>query len=360
MELDERRAESRRRGRVRAERAGARIDEQRAVFMISVAAELAEMHPQTLRMYEARGLITPKRSPKNTRLYSFEDVERLRRIQRMTAEEGLNLAGVETVLDLERQLERARLELGADAQASGRARAPDDGRGRAREALLPRGDRALRRLRRGRDRPASPAERRSRSPSSDRGAGSDAAGSLHDQVPGGRGRRAAACRRESKPGGRPAAPPPRAAGPGGRPRGAGAPEARRGSGRDPRANARGDRRTCPPSAAKRSPRSGPRRPSSAPSSVPRRRWPRWATSTSRRNTSCSRSQTSSSGLADLLPDSGSLAKGICRGPRPAPGHLADPGGHDAGAREVRPRPDRRGRAAASSTRSSAATRRCGG
>jgi MerR family transcriptional regulator/heat shock protein HspR len=79
--------------------------------MISVAAELAEMHPQTLRMYEARGLITPKRSPKNTRLYSYEDVERLRRIQRMTAEEGLNLAGVETVLNLERELERARAEV---------------------------------------------------------------------------------------------------------------------------------------------------------------------------------------------------------------------------------------------------------
>ena len=79
---------------------GARgVDRRRGVFMISVAAELAEMHPQTLRMYEARGLITPKRSPKNTRLYSYEDVERLRRIQRMTAEEGLNLAGVETVLD---------------------------------------------------------------------------------------------------------------------------------------------------------------------------------------------------------------------------------------------------------------------
>jgi MerR family transcriptional regulator, heat shock protein HspR len=90
----------------------AAFDEQRGVFMISVAAELAEMHPQTLRMYEARGLISPKRSPRNTRLYSFEDVERLRRIQRMTAEEGLNLAGVETVLQLERQLARARLELG--------------------------------------------------------------------------------------------------------------------------------------------------------------------------------------------------------------------------------------------------------
>ena len=79
--------------------------------MISVAAELAEMHPQTLRMYEARGLITPKRSPKNTRLYSQADVERLRRIQQMTNEEGLNLAGVETVLHLERRLERMRSDL---------------------------------------------------------------------------------------------------------------------------------------------------------------------------------------------------------------------------------------------------------
>jgi MerR family transcriptional regulator, heat shock protein HspR len=87
------------------------LDRSRAVFMISVAAELADMHPQTLRMYEARGLITPKRSPKNTRLYSQDDVERLRRIQQMTAEEGLNLAGVETVLELERQLERARSDV---------------------------------------------------------------------------------------------------------------------------------------------------------------------------------------------------------------------------------------------------------
>jgi len=89
----------------------ARFETSRGVFMISVAAELAEMHPQTLRMYEARGLITPKRSPKNTRLYSQDDVERLRRIQRMTAEEGLNLAGVETVLALEAQLERSKREL---------------------------------------------------------------------------------------------------------------------------------------------------------------------------------------------------------------------------------------------------------
>jgi MerR family transcriptional regulator/heat shock protein HspR len=87
------------------------FDESRGVFMISVAAELAEMHPQTLRMYEARGLIAPRRSPKNTRLYSYEDVERLRRIQRMT-DEGLNLAGVETVLQLEAQIERMRAEMG--------------------------------------------------------------------------------------------------------------------------------------------------------------------------------------------------------------------------------------------------------
>jgi MerR family transcriptional regulator/heat shock protein HspR len=67
------------------------------------------MHPQTLRMYEQRGLITPKRSPKNTRLYSQRDVERLRRIQQMTAE-GLNLAGVEMVLALETHAQKLRAE----------------------------------------------------------------------------------------------------------------------------------------------------------------------------------------------------------------------------------------------------------
>jgi MerR family transcriptional regulator/heat shock protein HspR len=96
---------------VRTTRVETQIDRGRGVFMISVAAELAEMHPQTLRMYEARGLIQPKRSPKNTRLYSHEDVERLRRIQEMTAEQGLNLAGVETVLELEQRLESMRAEL---------------------------------------------------------------------------------------------------------------------------------------------------------------------------------------------------------------------------------------------------------
>ncbi len=91
-------------------RVKATFDEEQGVFMISVAAELAEMHPQTLRMYEQRGLIAPKRSPKNTRLYSQRDVERLRRIQEMTAE-GLNLAGVEMVLALENQVQRLRAEV---------------------------------------------------------------------------------------------------------------------------------------------------------------------------------------------------------------------------------------------------------
>lgn len=102
------------------------VSSSRGVFMISVAAELADMHPQTLRMYEQRGLIQPQRSPRGTRLYSQDDVERLRRIQEMTASLGLNLAGVERVLELEERLEllerryaaveRRRLELEAEIQ----------------------------------------------------------------------------------------------------------------------------------------------------------------------------------------------------------------------------------------------------
>jgi MerR family transcriptional regulator/heat shock protein HspR len=82
------------------------------VYMISVAAELAGMHPQTLRIYETRGLITPQRSPGKTRLYSQEDVDRLRRIQELTSQLGMNLAGVEKVFELEAELEkmRARME----------------------------------------------------------------------------------------------------------------------------------------------------------------------------------------------------------------------------------------------------------
>jgi len=86
-------------------------DRRKPLFMISVASELADMHPQTLRMYERRGLVRPKRSLKQTRLYSMEDVERLRYIQQLTNELGLNLAGVERVLELEERMESMRREL---------------------------------------------------------------------------------------------------------------------------------------------------------------------------------------------------------------------------------------------------------
>ena len=97
---------------IRRTRTTVTVSSDRGVFMISVAAELAEMHPQTLRMYEQRGLIEPKRSPKGTRLYSQDDVEKLRRIQQMTGDLGLNLAGVERVFELEAQVEEmhARIE----------------------------------------------------------------------------------------------------------------------------------------------------------------------------------------------------------------------------------------------------------
>ena len=126
-------------------RVTARVEHDRGVFMISVAAELAEMHPQTLRMYEARGLIEPKRSPKGTRLYSQADVERLRRIQEMTTEWGMNLAGVERVFELEMQLERMQRRVDVLERRSEQLR---------------RGDRAaveeeVRRVRQGRDRAAT-------------------------------------------------------------------------------------------------------------------------------------------------------------------------------------------------------------
>ena len=98
-------------GKRRVDGDGVEVDRERGVFMISVAAELAGMHPQTLRIYESRGLITPKRSPKNTRLYSQADVERLRRIQELTSELGMNLAGVERVFALEQEMERMRARM---------------------------------------------------------------------------------------------------------------------------------------------------------------------------------------------------------------------------------------------------------
>jgi MerR family transcriptional regulator/heat shock protein HspR len=89
--------------------------DDRPRYTISVAAELVGMHPQTLRIYEAKGLVRPGRTPGGTRLYSENDLERLRVIQRLTTELGLNLAGVQRVLALEDEMERlharvARLE----------------------------------------------------------------------------------------------------------------------------------------------------------------------------------------------------------------------------------------------------------
>jgi MerR family transcriptional regulator/heat shock protein HspR len=86
-------------------------EQERPRYMISVAAELVGMHPQTLRIYESKGLVRPRRTPGNTRLYSEGDLERLRLIQRLTTELGLNLAGVETVIRLEDELAKARARL---------------------------------------------------------------------------------------------------------------------------------------------------------------------------------------------------------------------------------------------------------
>ena len=84
---------------------------ERPIYMISVAAALVGMHPQTLRMYETKGLVRPERTPGGTRLYSEADIERLRIVQRLTSELGLNLAGVELVLRLEDELRKAHLQI---------------------------------------------------------------------------------------------------------------------------------------------------------------------------------------------------------------------------------------------------------
>ena len=85
--------------------------DDRPRYMISVAADLVGMHPQTLRVYEQKGLVRPKRTAGNTRLYSESDLERLKLIQRLTTELGLNLAGVEHVLRLEDELRRMQARL---------------------------------------------------------------------------------------------------------------------------------------------------------------------------------------------------------------------------------------------------------
>lgn len=91
----------------------ARIGRERPLYMISVAAELAGVHPQTLRIYERKQLINPQRSGGNTRLYSDADIERLRLIQELTQDEGVNLAGVMRIMEMRCELDALRAELEA-------------------------------------------------------------------------------------------------------------------------------------------------------------------------------------------------------------------------------------------------------
>lgn len=91
----------------------ARTHKDRPLYMISVAADLAGVHPQTLRIYERKALVNPQRSGGNTRLYSEADIERLRFIQQLTQEEGINLAGVTRIIEMQAEMERLREELDA-------------------------------------------------------------------------------------------------------------------------------------------------------------------------------------------------------------------------------------------------------
>jgi MerR family transcriptional regulator, heat shock protein HspR len=107
-----RRAEEAEQGPPGAEHFASTADESAPVYVISVAAELADLHPQTLRAYEREGLLTPARTEGGTRRYSHRDVERLRLIKTLTTDEGLNLAGVRVVLELGEKLEGARRRVG--------------------------------------------------------------------------------------------------------------------------------------------------------------------------------------------------------------------------------------------------------
>lgn len=109
-----------------------RIGSNRPLYMISVAADLAGVHPQTLRIYERKELICPQRSQGNTRLYSEADIERLRFIQQLTQEEGINLAGVTRIIDMQRQLERVNAQL----EQARRALAENERRARAQERVI--------------------------------------------------------------------------------------------------------------------------------------------------------------------------------------------------------------------------------
>ena len=99
-------------------------NEDRPLYVISVAAELVDMHPQTLRLYERKGLIEPSRSSGQTRLYSQRDIDHLREIRRLTQELGVNLAGVEVIFDLLREMQRLQEEMESLATQSESASTP--------------------------------------------------------------------------------------------------------------------------------------------------------------------------------------------------------------------------------------------
>ena len=107
---EQRREQVRERGQPRGREAPSTYEE-RALYVISVAADLAGMHPQTLRIYERKGLLSPQRTAGNTRRYSERDVERLRQIQRLTQDEGVNLAGVRIIMEMQRRLDEALAQL---------------------------------------------------------------------------------------------------------------------------------------------------------------------------------------------------------------------------------------------------------
>jgi MerR family transcriptional regulator/heat shock protein HspR len=111
-------------------------DEERAVYIISVAAELAGVHPQTLRIYERKGLLAPQRTSGNTRRYSERDIQLLRQIQDLTQESGVNLAGVKVIIELQAQLNALRARTDA-LQEQLRARQDEADAARTNSKIVP-------------------------------------------------------------------------------------------------------------------------------------------------------------------------------------------------------------------------------
>ena len=111
------------------------MSKDRPVYVISVAAELVDMHPQTLRLYERKGLIRPKRSSGKTRLYSERDIKHLREIRRLTQELGVNLAGVEEIMRLRQELESLQERFEAEAERLKKALQDEAAKIEARPAL---------------------------------------------------------------------------------------------------------------------------------------------------------------------------------------------------------------------------------